>query len=350
MAGRADAIVVGLGAMGSAAAWFLARSGLSVIGLDRFSARHAFGSSHGKSRIIRQAYYQAPHYVPMVQRAYDLWRELESGTGRSLMRLTGGLNIGLSGERMVQGALESATRYDLRHELLSPDEVAARFPGFRLSEDLVAVYEPEAGILQPEESVAAQTDLARRAGADLRFEEGATSWSVDGDGVRVVTGRGEYLADYLVLAAGPWTSKLIGDLRLPLDVMRIVNLHFEPDDPERFLPERCPVHLWLVPEGHFYGFPNIPGEGLKLGRHWGESCDPDDVERDVSDEEIEPFRRLLDRYMPGAAGRATETLTCLYTNTPDRDFIIDWHRGIGRCSAAAGSPGTGSSSRQRLAS
>jgi sarcosine oxidase len=322
---RVDVIALGLGAMGSAAAYHLARRGHRVLGLDRFERGHTYGSSHGKSRIIRQAYYQAPYYVPMAKRSYELWRELETDSGRSLLTITGGLNIGTADGRMVGGALASARSYGLHHELLSPNELAERFPGFRLSDDLVALYEPEAGYLQPEESVFAQLDLAASHGADLRHGEAARSWSVDGDGVRVETARGSYAADYLVLAAGPWTSKLLQGLDLPLEVVRIVNVHFEPATPERFLPDRCPVHLWLVPEGHFYGFPHIPGQGLKLGRHWGEVVDPDAIRRDAGEAELDPFWRLLTRYMPGSAGKVIETLTCLYTNTPDQDFIIDWH-------------------------
>jgi sarcosine oxidase len=197
-------------------------------------------------------------------------------------------------------------------------------------------------MLDPEACVAAHLDLAARHGADLRFGEAMQWWQVDGAGVRVETAEGTYTADRMVLAVGPWAGELLADLGLPLSVQRVVNTHFEPSDPDRFSADRCPIHLWLVPEGQFYGTPALPGQGVKLGRHdAGEVCTPDTIRRDVDAEEVAVLRRVLDRYMPGAAGSVKWSLTCMYANTPDRDFVIDRHPEHERVVYACGFSGHG---------
>ncbi|HEV8638249.1 MAG TPA: N-methyl-L-tryptophan oxidase [Chloroflexota bacterium] len=337
-----DAIVVGLGAMGSAAAYHLARRGHRVLGLDAHERGHALGSSHGRSRIIREAYYEAPEYVPLVRRAYALWRELEAEAGRALLRITGGLTVGPGESELVAGALASARRHDLPYERLTAADVNARFPGFRLTEDLVAVFEPNAGILAPEACVGAHLDLAARHGAVLRHGEGVRGWAADGGGVRVETEAASYAAERLVITAGPWASEVLGDLRLPLAVQRVVNVHFEPIDPEPFGADRCPVYLWLVPEGQYYGFPALPGQGVKFGRHdAGEVCTPRTIRRQVDPAEVEALRAVLNRYMPGAGGAVKWTLTCMYTNTPDRHFVIDRHPGQANVAIGCGFSGHG---------
>jgi sarcosine oxidase len=311
--------------MGSAAAYHLARRGRRVLGLDAFAPGHARGSSHGRSRILRTAY-PTPQYVPLVRRATVLWRELEAESGTTLLTMTGMLLVGSPGTPMIDGPLSSARQHDLPYELLGPAEVTARFPGFRLTGDLAAVYEPLAGFLRPESCVAAHLDLAARHGATLRHAEPVSGWAVDGDGVSVTTSAGRYTADRLVLTPGPWAGELLADLGLPLTVQRVVNVHFEPTEPARFAPERCPVFGWEVPEGHYYGSPALPGEGLKIGKNvTGHACTPATVQRTVEAAEIDDFRRMLDRYMPGAAGAVKWPLTCLYTNTPDGHFVIDQH-------------------------
>ena len=326
MAADYDVIVIGLGAMGSATAYHLARRGRRVLGLDAHPRGHALGSSHGRSRIIREAYFEAPAYVPLVQRAYALWRELEDESGRDLLTITGGLNIGPPDGEFVAGSLASARQHGLPYEYLAPPDVAARFPGFRLTEDLVAVYEPRAGILKPEECIGAHLDLAARRGAELRHEEPARRWAADGEGVRVETERGVYTGDRLVLTTGPWANELLADLGLPLEVWRVVNAHFAPSRPELYAPERCPIYLLQVPEGDYYGFPSLPGEGVKIGRHdLREVCTPHTIRREVDPGEVEALRAILDRYLPGANGPALWTLTCMYTLTPDRHFVLDRH-------------------------
>lgn len=337
-----DVIVVGLGAMGSATAYHLAKRGYRVLGLDAYTRGHKNGSSHGTTRIIREAYFEAPEYVPLVQRAYVLWREVEAESGRHLLTITGGLNIGTPESAFVSGARMSAQLHHLPYEELTNADVAGRFPAFRLPDGIVAIFEPTAGILAPEACVFAHLDLAARHGAAIRHGEPARRWSTDGEGVRVETERDSYTASRLVITAGPWAGEVLADVGLPLRVQRIVNVHFAPTAPALFMPERCPVYLMQVPEGDYYGFPALPGEGVKIGRHdIGEVTTPHTIRRDVDPEEIAMLRDVLDRYMPGAAGDVLWTLTCMYTNTPDRHFVLDRHPAHGNVVYGAGFSGHG---------
>ncbi len=327
MADIHDVIVVGLGAMGSAAAFHLAQQGRRVLGLDRFRPPHSLGSSHGQTRIIREAYFEHPLYVPLVQRAYELWNELERLSGRKLLRITGGLMIGRPDGVLVRGARASAEQHRLPHELLTCADVSARFPALRPADDMVALWEPRAGILFPEACVGAHLTLAQTHGATLRYDERVTGWRSDGDGVRVRTDRGEYLAGKLLLTAGAWIPALVPDLNLPLSIERQVLCWFTPrSDPAIFEPARCPIHLWeSAPGEFFYGFPDL-GDGVKLAlHHAGEIADPDRLRRDVSDSEVSAVRALARRFVPDADGPLRTTEVCMYTNTLDEHFWIDRH-------------------------
>jgi sarcosine oxidase len=313
--------------MGSATAYQLARRGHRVLGLDANVRRHKNGSSHGTSRIIREAYLEGSDYVPLVQRAYRLWRELEAETGQHLLNITGCLTIGEPHSAFVSGALASCRRFKLAHDYLSAAEVNRRFPGYSLSENLAAVYEPNGGYLLPEQSVMAQLDLAARYEAEIHHQEPVLKWSVQGDNeVTVETALGRYQAARLVITTGPWANELLAGLGIPLKIQRIVNAHFEPDSPARFLPEVFPVYLLEAPEGEYYGFPLLPGEGLKIGRHdIGEVCTPQTINRQVAPAEIAMLKAVIDRYMPGGAKAFKWSLTCMYSNTPDRNFVLDRH-------------------------
>lgn len=327
MSGTFDVAIAGLGAMGSAAAYHLARRGRRVLGLDRFAPPHAFGSTHGQTRIIREAYFEHPLYVPLVQRAYDLWEDLERSSARDLLRITGGLMVGIPDGVLVSGALRSAREHRLAHEFLSADQVRRRFPAFRPTDDLAGVWEPRAGVLFPEACVDAHLTLARTHGATLRPGEPLVRWAPDGDGVRVTTDQGEFLADRLLLSAGSWLKALVPELNLPLTVTRQVLFWFAPaDSPGYFAPSRCPIHLWEPAHGrYFYGFPDF-GDGVKLAiHHEGEIVDPDHVRREVADDEVEELRRRFRPYLPAADGPLVQTAVCLYTNTPDEHFWIDRH-------------------------
>lgn len=322
-----EAIVVGLGAMGGAAAYHLARRGQRVVGFDRFRLPHTQGSSHGETRIIREAYFEHPVYVPLVQRAYDLWGELEQRSGAVLYRRTGGLMIGTANCELVKGALRSAREHGLAHELIGAREIRERFPALDPDDDMAGVLELRAGILFPERCVAAHLELAREAGADLHFDEPVLSWECDGSGVRVFTHRGEYRARHLVAAAGPWVSGLFPELALPFAIERQTLFWFEAErSGDLFDPRRCPIHLWQFDGRHFfYGFPDL-GQGVKVARHHdGRIAAPDAVDREISAAEVEDIRSLVRRFVPRADSLLLKSAVCVYTNTPDEHFWIDWH-------------------------
>lgn len=311
--------------MGSATAYHAARRGHRVLGLDAYARNHTRGSSHGRSRIIREAYAEGSQYVPLVQRAYQLWRELEEESGRPLLTMTGGLYIGSPDSEIVTGVLRSAHEHSLSCDYLTAAELMSRFPAFHISDSMVAVYEANGGVLDAEACVGAHLDLAVRLGADLHHSEPVLSWVADKGGVRVQTPTASYTAERLVIAAGPWTNEVLAGLSLPLTVWRVVNAFFDPTHSE-FDVGRCPFYLLEVPEGTYYGLPALPNQGLKAGRHdKGEVCTPQTIRRSVDNSEVNDIRSMLDRYMPGAAGTLRATITCIYTMTPDEDFIIDRH-------------------------
>jgi sarcosine oxidase len=262
----------------------------------------------------------------MVQRAYVLWEELAKAAGAELFRQTGGLMIGAPDSALVRGAKLSADTHGLPHELLSAAELHQRFPALRPADDMLAVLEPRAGVLFPERCVAAHLELARRHGAELRFDEPVERWAPDGQGVRVATSHGEFTAAQLIVSAGAWVNTLLPGL--PMRVERQVQLWFEPkESPDLFAPERCPIHMWQF-DGRrfFYGIPDF-GEGLKVAfHHEGESTSPDAVRREVAPGEVEAMRAVLRRFVPGADGPLRSATVCLYTNTPDEHFWIDRHR------------------------
>jgi sarcosine oxidase len=319
-----DVIVAGLGAMGSAAAHQLARRGRRVLGLDRFAPPHAFGSSHGQTRIIREAYFEHPLYVPLVQRAYAAWEALERESGAKLMLRTGGLMIGRPDSVVVTGARRSADEHRLRYEVLDAHEIRRRFPVLRPDDDMIAVWEPRAGILFPERCIEAQLTMARRHGAELHDDEPVKRWESSGAGVRVITARGAYEAETLVLAAGSWTPSLVPEL--PLTVERQTLFWFTPRDAAPFAPERCPIHLWEHEPGRYiYGFPDL-GDGVKVARHHeGVETDPEVVDRVVRDHEVAAIRAMVARYLPDADGALRSSAVCLYTNMPDEHFLVDRH-------------------------
>ena len=315
--------------MGSATLFHLARRGLRVLGLEQFSQGHQLGSSHGDSRIIRETYFEHPLYVPLVQRAHELWRELEETSGTSLMKITGGLMIGPSDGMVVTGTLRSAREHQLPHEVLTPAQVHQRFPAFQIEPHLVAVLDPRAGYVDPEACNRAHLEAARAAGAEARFDEPLLEWTPEGEGVRVRTSVETYTANRLLLAAGAWNSSLTSELRLPLTIERQSVFWLEPGGPrESYEAERFPIYAYEYKSGHIcYGFPRLP-RGVKASvMHSGETApDPDSVVRNVSDAEVKPLRAALRPVLPKLAeAPVRERSVCLFTNTPDHNFIIDFH-------------------------
>lgn len=324
-----NAIVVGLGAMGSATLYHLAQRGWRVLGLEQFAPGHKRGSSHGDSRIIRETYFEHPLYVPLVQRAHELWRELEERSGSSLMTITGGIMIGPPAGSVVPGTLRSAAEHGLPYEVLTPVEVRERFPAFRLAEGLVAVFDPRGGFLDPEACNRAHITVARDAGAEARFDEPALDWIPDGSGVRVTTASDTYTADHMVLTGGAWNSELLPDLVLPLTIERQAVFWLEPElDASDYDPARFPIYAYEYRPGSIcYGFPRLP-RGVKASvMHDGETVlYPDEVDRTVAESEVNPLRVALRPILPALSeAPVRESDVCLFTNTPDHDFIIDFH-------------------------
>lgn len=338
-----DAIVIGLGAAGSAAADHLARRGARVLGLEQFTPAHDRGSSHGETRIIRTAYFEDPAYVPLVQRAFELWEDLERRSGRKLLTFTGALMLGRPESEVVRGTLESVRRWDLPHEELDAVEVRRRFPAFAVPEGAVAVYEKRAGVVNPELGVTAALDSAREAGAELRFEERVAGWDAGDAGVEVRTSEGRYRASRLVIAGGAWNPALLEGL-LPLQVERQVMHWFLPDgDIAPYLPERMPVFLWERPDGaQFYGFPALDGEAVKFCRHHGgETTTADAVDRSIRPEDVAHVEEARAVLLPGLKPGAARSKVCMYTNTPDLNFCLGLHPAFSRVAVAAGLSGHG---------
>jgi sarcosine oxidase len=324
-----NAIIIGLGAMGRATLFHLAQRGWRVLGLEQYESGHSLGSSHGDSRIIRELYFEHPLYVPLVQRAYELWNDLEERTGTTLMSITGGLMIGPPDGSVVTGTLRSAAEHGLSHEVLDPDQTRARYPAFHLADDLVAVLDSRAGYLVAEACNRAHLDAARQAGAEARFEEPALKWMPEGEGVRVETAAGIYRADRLVLAAGPWNGRLLRDLDLPLTVERQAVFWLDPPvDHDLYDRARFPIYAYEYKPGSIcYGFPRLPG-GVKASvMHDGEtSDDPATIRRTIDERDLKPLRTALRPVLPALSGAPIrEAGTCLFTNTPDHDFIVDFH-------------------------
>ena len=325
MSRSADVVIVGLGAMGAAAARALSRRGLSVIGLDRFAPPHAFGSSHGDTRIIREAYFEHPSYVPLVQRAYLLWEELERECSRPLLSRTGGMMIGPRDGELVRGALASAEAHGLPHEVLDAEGIARRAPAFRPRADWVGVYEPNDGVLRPEAGIAAMLASAAKHGASLFMNEPALSWRANGTGVTVRTARGDIHGGACVLSAGAWMPGLLPEL--PLSVARQTLYWFEPIGARNAHDAgMCPISIWEhAPERFFYSFPRSE-MGVKVAIHGeGAAADPDTLDRTVQPAEVAECRRLVQEYMPFASGPLSASAVCMYTNTPDGHFVLDRH-------------------------
>lgn len=340
---RFDVIIAGLGAMGSQTLAHLARRGVNAAGFDRFAPPHDQGSSHGKSRIIREAYYEDPIYVPLVRRAFECWAELEAETGTTLFRRTGGLCYGPPDGELMRGARRSAELHGVAHESLDAVALRARYPAFVIEDDWVGLLEARAGMLHPEHAIAAALDVARRHGAQVRMDEPVLRWRQEGDGVVVETPQGRYRAGQLVLSAGMWIGALVPELELPITVQRNAIYWFEPRrDSALFTPERFPVFLGdLTPDLMLYGFPDT-GDGVKVAlHHFGPAVAPDALDRTVSPAEIDHLRGVLQRYMPAANGALRETGVCTYTNVPDEQFIIDRHPEASRVWVASPCSGHG---------
>ncbi len=329
---RYDVAVVGLGAMGSAAAWHLARRGQRVIGFDRFRPPHMFGSTHGDTRGIREAYYEGPSYVPFVRRAYELWDELAELVGKPLFRQTGSLTLGTADSLQINGVMTSARAHDIPVDYMDADELKQRYPAILATDDLVGILEHRGGMIDIDTALNGQLDQAAEHGADLHFDEPVARWlptDMDdlGSPIEIQTERGTYEADRMVVTAGAWNPGLVGKLNLPLRVTRQVMFWFEPRaNPEAFELGALPFWMWeRGPQDFAYGFPNV-GKGFKLGHHQPlNEVDPTGYDRTLTAEDEANVRQWLERTFPDVGGKLLRAETCLYTNTPDAHFLIDIH-------------------------
>lgn len=319
-----DVVVCGLGVTGSAALHRLAGRGLRAVGIERFRPGHDRGSSHGETRVIRLGYFEQASYVPLVRRAHAMWRELGAEADRQLLHLTGVLEVGPPDGALVSGTLASIRQYALRHEVLSGPDLMRRFPAFRIPAHFVGVLQPDGGYLEAEASIEVLVALARAAGAEIRGGETVRAVEPRAGGVRVTTDTGVIDAGAAIVAAGPWLKSVLHDLPAPIRVTRQVMAWFAPIDPAPVAGGRLPVFLLESRHGLHYGFPLGP-RGIKAAKHHhrDQVVDPDRCDRTVSAEDEAVIRVALAEHLPAAAGRLLEAATCLYTMTPDGDFIID---------------------------
>ncbi|MBC8088605.1 MAG: N-methyl-L-tryptophan oxidase [Phycisphaerae bacterium] len=334
-----DAVVIGLGSSGGATLYHLAKAGLRVLGIDRFLPPHNRGSSHGHTRIYRQAYYEAPVYVPMALRALDLWHELERDTGRTLFENVGGLTIGKETDELISGALFSAQQHGIAHELLAIDEITLRFPAFSPPADTIGLFEPTAGVLHAVLCVQSHLEMATAAGAELRTNETVTAIDTAVDGVVTVhTGAGIYECGRLVVAAGAWAPRLLG-LEASFHVTRETVSWFGCTLPSA-RAQNCPVSMIALHDGRMlYTLPDFGG-GFKAGlHHSGLTGDAHLDHEPVSLIDSETVAKEVARYAPGGFGPLRESVPCFYTSTHDQHFAIgplDWAPNVILAAACSG--------------
>ena len=321
-----DVVIVGLGVMGAAAAWSAAKRGVSVLGVDARAAGHTFGSSHGKTRATRESYFESPEYAPLAREAHRLWRMLEAEAKTDLLTMSGGAYLGPPDHPVMAGVRRAAAEHDLALEVYSPAEMMALHPGFVVSDGWQALIERTSGVLRAEACVAAFHNVARQAGADLRFETAAQSWRAVEDGVIVDLASGPVKAGKLILTLGPWAVEGLADLDLPIHGRRVTVAHFDTERPEDYAAEHLGTFFWASEMGVYGGFQHIDGQGVKLLRHdEGGACTPDTIQREVTAEDIRAFTDFSAVHLPGVGGQVREAYTCIYTMTPDDHFIVDHH-------------------------
>ncbi len=349
-----DTIVLGLGALGSATLYQLARAGVRALGIDRHTPPHAFGSSHGETRITRLAIGEGEQYTPLAMRSHGIWREIERETGERLLVECGGLIVSGEGSRATchvpgffANTLAAARRFGISHEILDAPAIRRRFPAFAVRDDEVGYYEPSAGYVRPEACVAAQLALARDRGARLRFGETALEVGESAGEAFVRTDRATHRAARVVVTAGPWLPELLGPAWAGRFTVRRQVLHwFEPRSAREFEPGRFPVFIWELPgqAQPIYGFPVVPGgAGVKIAtEQLEESTTPQSVEREVDEREArELFEAKIARGFPGLTGRCLASTTCLYTMTADFGFVIEPHPAFPRVLVASACSGHG---------
>lgn len=337
-----DVIVLGGGTMGTAAAWELGKRGLSALVLEQFEHVHAKGAHGGETRVIRHAYAEGADYVPLVFRADDLWMELEALTGELLYHRVGVLELSAPENYHAELAREAAAKHGIPFEWLSMDEVRERFPQVNVCDDWQGGFGDRGGFLDVDRSLRALAARARAQGIEIREHARVTGWSATDDGVRVSVDGSTETADRLIITAGAWTGMLTGDLGLPLKVLRKTLFWLDVDPPEAFQPDRMPVFIAGIPGFDFYGFPTWGQPGIKVAIHsGGDPTEPDSVDRTVSDAERAEIVEVARQVLHGITGAVLQAMTCMYTVTPDRDFIVDFAPGYSNVVIGAGFSGHG---------
>ncbi|CAN5887017.1 N-methyl-L-tryptophan oxidase [soil metagenome] len=338
-----DVIVLGVGGMGSATVYELAKRGKRVLGLERFDVPHELGSSHGTTRIIRLAYYEDGAYVPLLRRAYELWRELEQVTDERVLHVTGSIDAGPEDDWVFKGSHQSCVEHGIPHKVLSAADLHKRFPGYKLPAGHFALLQEEGGFLTPERCIVNFVGAAQALGAEVRARERVLEWCEPPHGVTVRTERDVFEAAELVITAGAWAAQQVPGLGHSAQAERQVLGWFQPHKPELFTPERFPVFNLAVEEGRYYGFPvyGIPGFKIGLYHHLHETTDPDRLDRAVYPQDEAVLRDCVARYFPEANGPTMTLKTCLFTNSPDEHFIIGRHPEFDHVSFAAGFSGHG---------
>ncbi|MDQ3512985.1 MAG: N-methyl-L-tryptophan oxidase [Chloroflexota bacterium] len=338
-------IVLGGGTMGLAAAWDLGKRGIPALVLEQFGIVHDRGSHSGQTRVIRHAYAESPEYVPLVRRADDLFVALEAETGNHVLHRTGGLDLAGPGHDHARLARLSAEAWAVPFEWLDGAEVRHRYPAWTVPDDWEACFSPLSGFLHVDATLSSLAAAARQRGVEIRPHEAARSWHADGAGIRVETDDATYTADHLIVTAGAWAGQILAGCGLPLTVLRKVLWWFAVEDPAPFRAERFPVFISESDAGHVYGFPldaETFGQGLKLAEHsGGELADPDTLDRNATDDEAALVAGFAATCLGGVTTRIERRAVCMYTMTPDQDFIIDRHPERSNVTFGAGFSGHG---------
>jgi sarcosine oxidase len=340
---RYDAIVVGVGGMGSAAVYRLAKRGLAVLGIERFDVPHTHGSSHGSTRIVRLTQPEDPSYVPLAKAAYDNWDELERKTGRDLVTTTGSIHASSPNADLFPDARRSVEAHDIAYEVLTGSEVHERFPGYDLPSEYRAVYQPDGGFVDCEQAVIAHVEAAHAEGATIRARERLLDWRETNNGIRLKTDKGVYEADDVVFATGAWTGDIFPDLGFDLTPVRRIMAWLQPEKPKLFRPKNFPVFSITGEDGDGYGFPIHDVPGFKFGREPSlpNAVHPDRMAQEPTMAEEEHHRNLAEAYFPAGCGPTLRLRTCVYTQSADGHFVLGPHPNYDGVHIGAGFTGHG---------
>jgi len=339
-----DTIVVGVGGMGSATCYELAKRGQKVLGLEQFDIPHAYGSSHGHTRIIRLAYYEDPSYVPLLLRTYQLWEEIEQIHGKKILYKNASVDVGAIDSEVFRGSLKSCIAHGIAHEVLTGKELNQRFPGYNVPDDFRALYQKDGGFLVPERATTAFVEAAHQQGAVIQAREKVLEWKATASGgVWVKTTRGEYEAGSLVFTAGAWNASLLSLLEGFAVPERQVLAWLQPFEPSLFTPEAFPVFNIQLGKERYYGFPVYGIPGFKFGKycHLNEQGKPESFDREPNERDEAVLRAFSSKIFPKGSGATMTLKTCMFTNSPDGHFILDLHPKYPQVSFAAGFSGHG---------